>query len=101
MIAIYHVLFFSPLLSDIVLVNGIGYFFCTILTLHLLFNVGIIFISTAKQYIEIFKNQLHIRNELKRIQELKGTKFVSEKEKWKKMFLKRKINFMMNQKEQI
>jgi len=71
---IYFTMLFSPYISDVDVLNGLGYCFCGLLFSHLIINIIIIAIQTIKDKIKEFKHWRLIRRELLRMQAYKNAK---------------------------
>ena len=71
---IYFTMFFSPYISNIDVLNGLGYAFCGLLFFHLILNVVIIAIFTIRQKIKDFRHWRIIRREKLRMQANKRDK---------------------------
>jgi hypothetical protein len=78
--AIYFIMFFSPYISNVDVLNVIGYCFCGFLFLHLLINITVIAIFTIKQKIKEFKHWWIIRREKKRVKVYNESKNVKKME---------------------
>jgi hypothetical protein len=68
---IYFTMFFSPYISNIDVLNGIGYCFCGLLFSHLIINITFIAIVTITQKLQEFKQWRIIRREKLRMIEYK------------------------------
>ncbi len=74
--AIYFIMFFSPYISNVDVLNSIGYCFCGFLFSHLLINITVIAIFTIRQKIQEFKHWWIIRREKKRVKVYNESKII-------------------------
>ena len=82
---------FSPYIDKIDISNGIGYCFCGMLFIHLLVNIAIIAVVTAKKSLNDFRRWLIIRKELIKLKEI--TKKQKELQKYNHFGIRKK-NFV-------
>ena len=68
LVSIHFTMFFSAYISNVDVLNGIGYCFCGLLFSHLIINITIIAVSTIRQKIKEFRHWMIIRRELMRLQ---------------------------------
>jgi hypothetical protein len=63
---IYHVMLFSSFIDSINVQNALGYWFCGMLFFHLIVNITVIAIMTAKTKLRDFKRWRIVRREMAR-----------------------------------
>jgi hypothetical protein len=76
LVSIYFTMFFSAYISNVDVLNGIGYCFCGLLFSHLIINITIIAVSTIRQKIKEFRHWMIIRREKLRMKAYKKSKVI-------------------------